>query len=124
MSARKSMFKRLFSRSRMTRECPVRFYEGPRGLTKGSTHQKLYLSLALLFLVQGQTMLLNAADTSCCSGDAACSSELSYNYNYARNTLNHSAIWSQEYAWNSIGGSSCCSKLPKEQQAQCMSGMG
>ena len=33
------MFKRLFSRSRMTRECPVRFYEGLSGKFRGSTHQ-------------------------------------------------------------------------------------
>ena len=34
------MFKRLFSRSRMTRECPVRFYEGLAGQFRRSTHQE------------------------------------------------------------------------------------
>ena len=39
------MLKRLFSRSRMTRECHVRFYERPRGLTKGSTHHNKFIQI-------------------------------------------------------------------------------
>ncbi len=50
------MFKRLFSRSRMTRECPVRFYEGPQGLTKGSTHQKLSLVALVVLLLSATTV--------------------------------------------------------------------
>ena len=42
------MFKRLFSGSRMTRECPVRFCEGLSGKFRGSTHQKILMSSILL----------------------------------------------------------------------------
>ena len=80
------MFKRLFSRSRMTRECPVRFYEGPQGLTKGSTHQKLLLSLMLLLAAGASSNLLAfcfpgvpacmgglpCPPSGCCPGDSSC----------------------------------------------------
>ena len=41
------MFKRLFSGSRMTRECPVRFYEGLLGKFQGSTHNMRYMFVLL-----------------------------------------------------------------------------
>ena len=59
------MFKRLFSRSRMTRECPVRFYEGPQGLTKGSTHQKLLLNITFVMMLAIGVSVEILAQSSC-----------------------------------------------------------
>jgi hypothetical protein len=43
------MFKRLFSGSRMTRECHVRFCEGFSGKFRRSTHQKKCIALLLFY---------------------------------------------------------------------------
>lgn len=50
------MFKRLFSGSRMTRECPVRFCEKLSGLARGFTHHKRFIIITLILCGINQQM--------------------------------------------------------------------